>query len=100
MAQTIDGGRTQDLVGEGFDPFRDFQVRDHEVQYQDIVYSCIRTSFTLSGMIFSDSKGGNHGLEGNDSDGAEDRVHYRMAIRSILNHRTMPSIWNFASHGL
>jgi hypothetical protein len=60
----------------------EFYVMVLRVQSQHIVYT--------SGMISSNQKGGRHGLEGNDSDGAENRVHYRMAIRSLFDHRTEP----------
>jgi hypothetical protein len=54
--------------------------------YQDIVY--------IFWYDLSPKKGENYDLEGNNNDGAENRVYNRVAIRKLYNHRALQTIFN------
>jgi len=54
--------------------------------YQDIVYT-----FWYD---LSPKKGENYDMEGDNNDGAENRVYNRVPIRELYNHRALQRIFN------
>ena len=54
--------------------------------YHDIVYTFW--------YVLSPKKGENYDLEGNNNDGAENRIYNRVEIRELYNHRALQKIFN------